>query len=427
MLQTFANIFKVPNLRKKILYTIFMLAIVRLGTVIPVPGIDATKLEGLFSQFSGGLGFIDTISGGSLKKMSIFALGILPYINASIIIQLLTVAVPALEKAAKEEDGKQKINKYTRYLAIILAVVQSAGMTLAFGPSILRSTGFLPFFVVVLTMTAGTSILVWIGDKITERGIGNGISLLIFINILSNFPFTLSQLWISLNNPVIFAIVLAAFVLVIGFVVYVQEGERRIPVEYAKRVTGRRTYGGQSTNIPIKANLSGVMPIIFASSILQFPVAIREFVAMAGGKTPDWVTTLLNALNMNHPVGAILYIVLILFFAYFYTTIQFNPIDFAENLKKSGGVISGIRPGQPTVQFMTHTLNYITLVGACFLAVIAFIPVVIPIILNWTVSVNVSNLYFGGTSLLIAVGVALDVLKQIEANMVVRHYKGFLS
>ncbi|HAN09238.1 MAG TPA: preprotein translocase subunit SecY [Clostridiales bacterium] len=423
MLQTFANAFKIPNLRKKILYTLFMIVIIRLGASVPVPGVNTTVLENIFNQFSEGLGMIDTLSGGTLKNMSLFAMGVLPYINASIIMQLLTVAVPALEKINKEEDGRKRISKYTRYLAIALSAIQAAGITFALrGQGILKDPSALSYTVAILTMVAGTAILIWIGDQITEKGIGNGISLIIFINILARLPITLAEIWTkSDNSPIKYGLIVGVFILVIAFVVFVQDAERRIPVEYAKRLAGRQVYGGQSNHIPIKVNLSGVMPIIFASSILQFPVAIKEFVTVSGAKLPDGVSGVINALGTHQPIGIILYAVLILFFAYFYTTIQFNPVDFADNLKKSGGVISGIRPGQPTVDFITYILNHITLVGAAFLAIIALLPIV------FGNAINMTSLGFTGTSILIAVGVALDILKQLEANMVVRHYKGFLS
>lgn len=422
MLQTFANAFKIPNLRKKILFTLLMIVIIRIGASIPVPGVDTTVLENIFNKFSEGLGMIDTLSGGSLKEMSLFAMGVLPYINASIIMQLLTVAIPALEKINKEEDGRKKISKITRYLAIILSAVQAAGITFALkGQGILKDPTIMSYTVAILTMVAGTAILIWIGDQITEKGIGNGISLIIFINIIARLPMTMGQIWTAVGSLVIFVAIIAVFVAIIAFVVFVQDAERRVPVEYAKRVTGRRTYGGGSNNIPIKVNLSGVMPIIFASSILQFPTAIQQFVQVSGANLPTTISGFITAIGTDRPIGMIIYAVLILFFAYFYTTIQFNPVEFADNLKKSGGVISGIRPGQPTVDFITRILNYITLVGAAFLAVIALLPIMFGNMINMT------SLGFTGTSILIAVGVALDVLKQLEANMVVRHYKGFLS
>ncbi|HBY21417.1 MAG: preprotein translocase subunit SecY [Clostridiales bacterium GWE2_32_10] len=422
MLQTFANAFKIPNLRRKILFTLLMIVIIRIGASIPVPGVDTTVLENLFNKFSEGLGMIDTLSGGSLKEMSLFAMGVLPYINASIIMQLLTVAIPALEKLNKEEEGRKQISKITRYLAIILSAVQAAGITFALrGQGILKDPTIISYTVAILTMVAGTAILIWIGDQITEKGIGNGISLIIFINIIARLPMTMGQIWTAVGSLVIFVAIIAVFVAIIAFVVFVQDAERRVPVEYAKRVTGRRTYGGGANNIPIKVNLSGVMPIIFASSILQFPTAIQQFIQVSGANLPTTISGFITAIATHKPIGMIIYAVLILFFAYFYTTIQFNPVEFADNLKKSGGVISGIRPGQPTVDFITRILNYITLVGAAFLAVIALLPIVFGNMINMT------SLGFTGTSILIAVGVALDVLKQLEANMVVRHYKGFLS
>ncbi|HCC07399.1 MAG TPA: preprotein translocase subunit SecY [Clostridiales bacterium] len=422
MLQTFANAFKIPNLRKKILYTLFMIVIIRLGASVSIPGVNTDVLANIFNKFSEGLGMIDTLSGGTLKNMSLFAMGVLPYINASIIMQLLTVAIPALEKINKEEDGRKKISKYTRYLAIVLSAIQAAGITFALrGQGILKDPSALSYTVAILTMVAGTAILIWIGDQITEKGIGNGISLIIFINILAGLPMTMATIWTKANTPIVYAMIMAMFVLVIAFVVFVQDAERRIPVEYAKRLAGRQVYGGQSNNIPIKVNLSGVMPIIFASSILQFPAAIKEFVAVSGTNLPANISGVINALGTHQPIGMTLYAALILFFSYFYTTIQFNPVDFADNLKKSGGVISGIRPGQPTVEFITYVLNHITLVGATFLAIIALLPIV------FGNAINMTSLGFTGTSILIAVGVALDILKQLEANMVVRHYKGFLS
>lgn len=421
MISAFKNAFKVETLRKKILFTIFMIAIIRMGYNIPVPGVNADAIGQFLKSFGESAGFLDMVTGGGLGKMALFGLGILPYINASIVMQLLTVAIPALEKVSKEEDGRQKINKITKYGAIVLSAIQSFGIIYGFrNAQILIDQTLMSYLVAIVTMTAGTAVLIWIGDKITEKGLGNGISMIIFLNIVSRFPKTFSDLSKTLNNTFVYLIILAVFLLIIGFVVIIQLGERRIPVEYAKRVSGRRVAGGGTSNIPIRVNLSGVMPVIFASSLLQLPNAIMQFMKAAGKMPSESFTNIVTWLSIKHPFGAVLYLVLILFFAYFYTTIQFNPIQFADNLKKSGGVIAGVRPGEPTVRYMSRVLNYVTLVGAIGLSLIAIAPVLLEFFVHTSVA-------FGGTSLLIAVGVSLEIVKQIEAHLLVRHYKGFLA
>lgn len=426
MLSTLRNAWKIPELRGKILYTFMMLMIFRLGSVIPVPGINIELVKALVSQV-GLLSFYDLFSGGNFSNMTIFALSITPYITASIIIQLLTIAIPSLEELAKEgEEGRKKISQYTRYATIVLALIQAIAISVGLFRSALIATDFFSVTVVVLTLTAGTAFLMWLGEKITENGIGNGISLIIFAGIVSRIPVEIRQTWFGLTQGTISIVSVIVFLLfslaIIAGVVAIAEGVRKIPVQYAKRVVGRKMYGGQSTHIPLKVNQAGVIPVIFASSLLAFPQTIAMFMGNDSGLA-RFVSTWLSPASTN-PAGVIIYTlltaVLIIFFTYFYTAITFNPVEVATNMKKYGGFIPGIRPGKPTSDYLSKVLNRITLAGAVFLAVIALIPTAIMQITGMSMS-------FGGTAVLIAVGVALETMQQIEAQMLMRHYQGFLK
>ncbi len=419
-LKAIRNVWKIPDLRKRLIYTLVMLFVIRIGAHIPAPFVNAAVVKEILEQQAAGpLGLINMISGGAFENMTIFALGIVPYINASIILQLLQIAIPKIEELAKEgEEGRKKINKYTRYLTVALAALQAWGTTFALrNQNILINPSIWTWIIVIISFVAGTAFLMWVGEQVTEKGIGNGISLIIFVNIVSRLPVAVTSLFSYKDKIVSIVILLILFVLMIAFVVLIQGGERRIPVQYAKRTAGRKVYGGQSTHIPIKVNLAGVIPVIFASSILQFPIMITNFVNP--NPTGIW-SKILTYINWTHPVGAVLYGLLILFFTFFYSTVSFNPIDIANNMKKNGGFIPGIRPGNPTSEYLTKVVNKITLAGALFLAIIALTPIV----LQWIFKMSIG---FGGTSLIIVVGVALETVKQIEAQMLMRHYKGFLG
>lgn len=417
MFKTLKNAWRVPELRKKIIYTLWMFAVIRLGAHIPVPGVNAAAMEQLMGQDNNVLGLLDVVSGGAFKSMAIFAMGVGPYINASIIMQLLTIAIPKLEELSKEgEDGRKTIDKYTRFVTLALALVQSWGMTFSLrNYNILNDTSVWGYGVAILSFVAGSMLVMWIGEQITEKGLGNGISLIIFINIVSRVPQGAGAL-MAYNKPVATVILLLLFLAIIAFVVIMSQGERRIPVQYAKRTTGRRVYGGQSTHIPIKVNLSGVLPVIFAMSMIQFPEIITGF--FVANPTGMWAKVISN-LRWTEPFGAVLYIVLILFFTFFYSTIAFNPVEVASNMKKSAGFVPGIRPGKPTSDYLTKIATHVTLMGAIFLAIIATMPVVFSAIFKMQVT-------FGGTSLLIVVGVALETVKSLESQMLMRTYKGFL-
>lgn len=424
MLNAIFNAWRVPDLRKKIIFTFFILTLYRLGAHIPVPGIDARAVTQLVQ--GGVLGFLDLFSGGGLSRFAIFALGIMPYITSSIIMQLLTIVIPKLEQWAKEgETGQRKINQITRYATVSLAFMQSIAFIFLFRNISQQSNipifphfDFLHIFLVVISLTAGTALIMWLGELITQRGITNGISLLIFASIISRLPQGLGQLLKLVSIGQLNLLVAGIFGLIvlglIAAVIWVQEGQRRIPVQYAKRVVGRKMYGGQSTYIPLKVNMAGVIPVIFASSILIFPGLIAQFIP-----TPFFqrVTGFLSPTNTPYLV---VFFLLIIFFTYFYTAIQFNPLDYADNLRKYGGYIPGIRPGKPTAQFLDRVLTRITLPGAIFLAIVAVIPQIISAILGIPFS-------FGGTSLLIVVGVALETMKQLESQLLMRHYEGFLK
>ena len=420
MLDSLSNIFKITELRNKILYTLMMFAAFRAGIHIPVPGVDASVIESLFT--SGNLfGLLDLFAGGALSKFSIFAMSITPYINASIIMQLLQSVVPQFEAWSKDgEDGRKKIAKVTRYGTVVLGFVQAAGMAFALrANNALVNNDFLSVFVVAIILTAGTCLLMWIGEQITAYGIGNGISLIIFAGIVARLPDGLETIYQYIQNGTInmfqaflFAVIALAMIAV---VVAVTQGQRRIPIQYAKRVVGRKMYGGHSTFLPLKVNQAGVIPIIFASSVLMFPVTIAQFI------DNEFVHKVADLFTWGTPLQTALYAILIFIFTYFYTAISINITDMADNMKKYGGFIPGIRAGKPTADYVDNVMTKITLAGAVFLAVVAIIP-------NFLGSITgVQGVYFGGTALLIVVGVALDTMQQIESLMVTRHYKGFVK
>jgi len=420
VLDSLSNIFKITELRNKILYTLMMFAVFRAGIHIPVPGVDASVIESLFT--SGNLfGLLDLFAGGALSKFSIFAMSITPYINASIIMQLLQSVVPQFEAWSKDgEDGRKKIAKVTRYGTVVLGFVQAAGMAFALrANNALVNNDFLSVFVVAIILTAGTCLLMWIGEQITAYGIGNGISLIIFAGIVARLPDGLETIYQYIQNGTInmfqaflFAVIALAMITV---VVAVTQGQRRIPIQYAKRVVGRKMYGGHSTFLPLKVNQAGVIPIIFASSVLMFPVTIAQFI------DNEFVHKAADLFTWGTPLQTALYAILIFIFTYFYTAISINITDMADNMKKYGGFIPGIRAGKPTADYVDNVMTKITLAGAVFLAVVAIIP-------NFLGSITgVQGVYFGGTALLIVVGVALDTMQQIESLMVTRHYKGFVK
>ena len=429
MFQTLKNAWHMPELRKKILYTLFILLIFRFGSCIPVPFINTDLLAAYFetAAVSGSmLGYLNMFTGGGLSSATIFAISITPYINASIILQLLTVAIPALERMVKDggEEGRKKIASWTRYLAVILGLLQGFSYY-----ALLRAQGFLASdsplaaAAIILTFTAGTALIMWLGEHITQNGIGNGISIILFAGIVSRGP-ALIQTMISLFRSGTTGILSALLMIVIGlaiivFIVFMSNAERRIPVQYAKRVVGRKMYGGQSTHLPIKVNAAGVMPVIFASSILSLPQTIAMFWQPAEDSLGYHI---LNLFSQTSVFYIVLYGLLILAFAYFYASIQFNPIEIANNLKKNGGFIPGFRPGKPTSDFIVKALGKVTFVGAIFLMVVALLPLIVG-----AISPSLSNVALGGTSVIIVVGVALDTVKQLEAQMLMRHHKGFLE
>lgn len=424
MFDAFSNAWKITDLRRKILFTLFMLIIFRVGIAIPVPEINRETLSSLLDQ-SQLAGLLDIFSGGALKKVSIFAMSITPYINASIIMNLLTIAIPALEKLAKEgEEGRKVIAKYTRVGTIVLGFIQATGLYFGFKSSVI-SPGILSFLVITFTFTAGTALLMWIGEKITEHGVGNGISLIIFAGIVSKIPSAVSYLWRTYNDNftgymTLLGIVVLVVVVIAG-VVLVNQGERRIPVQYAKRVVGRKMYGGQSTHIPIKINMAGVIPIIFAMSIMAFPQTISAFMRIEPSSTGNIWQMLLYWFRFDGILYNVFYALLIVFFTYFYTLIMFNPIDVANNMKRNGGFIPGIRPGKATSDFLTKVVNRTTFAGGIFLALVALLPVLI------NIGLRIEGFWFGGTALLIVVGVAIETNNQIQSQMLMRHYKGFLQ
>ncbi len=416
MLQSFLNAWRLPDLRKKLLFTAMIIAIYRLGCFIPVPGIDVDAIKEMFNT-GGVFDFYNLFAGGGLERVAIFAMGIMPYITASIIMQLLTMVIPRLSELMKEgEAGQKKVNQYTRYFTVVLALIEAVGFVFLF-----KSYGAFPpdapltplrFYLIVLTLTVGTALVMWMGELITQRGIGNGISLMIFASIVSRLPSGLAKLFTL--NPGYWVLMGVISVLVVAFVIYVTEGQRRIPIQYAKRVVGRKVYGGQSTYLPLRINMAGVIPVIFASSVLLFPVTLAQM-------TPwSWAKSLADAIGPSSWWYILAEVILIILFTYFYTAVQFNPIDQADNLKKYGGFVPGIRPGRPTAAYLDRVLTRITLPGALFLAAIVLIPTVL-------IQVAAIPFYFGGTSLLIVVGVALDTMKQMESQLLMRHYEGFLK
>ena len=437
MLETFRRAFGIKDIRKKIGYTFLMLIVIRLGSELPTPGVNPTYIKEFFAQNTGeAFNLFNAFTGGSFEQMSIFALSITPYITSSIIMQLLTIAIPKLEEMQKEgEDGRKKIVAITRYLTVVLALIESTAMAVGFGrQGLLKEYNFVNAAIVVLTLTAGSAFLMWIGERITEKGVGNGISIVLVINILSRVPSDMTTLFNQFvkgkslaSGGLAVLIILAIIVAMVVFVILLQDGERRIAVQYSQKIAGRKTFGGQSTHIPLKVNTAGVIPIIFASSLMQFPIVIASFLGKGNGSgigseilrgmnQGNW----LNPDQIKYSWGLIVYIVLTVFFAYFYTSITFNPLEIANNMKKSGGFIPGIRPGKPTVEYLTKRLNYIIFIGACGLVVVQ----VVPIFFNGWFGANVP---FGGTSLIIIASVILETLKQIESQMLVRNYKGFLS
>ncbi len=418
MLAALANIFRITELRQKVIFTLAMFIVFRAGTHIPVPGVNASVIEQLFR--SGNLfGLLDMFSGGALSKFSIFAMSITPYINASIILQLLKVVVPTLEQWSKEgEEGFKKTTKLTRMLTVALAFIQACGMAYGLKMAI-NNPGIFSILLIALTLTAGTVFLMWIGEQITARGVGNGISLIIFAGIVSRLPDGLKVIFqylqagtVSLLNVILFAAIALAMVV---FVIIISEGIRKIPVQYAKRVVGKKAYGGHTSYIPLKVNQAGVIPIIFASSVLMFPVTIAQFVDV------PWVKEMGRLFQWGSPLQTTLYVLMILFFTYFYTAVSLNIGDLSDNIKKNGGFIPGLRPGNPTTEYLDKVMSRITLAGAIFLSLIALMPNVI----GWVT--RIEGVYFGGTALLIVVGVALQTMKQIESMVLMRHYHGFMK
>ena len=437
MFKTVRRAFQIEDIRKKIFYTFMMLVVVRLGSQLPTPGVNPDYIKNFFAQNTGdAFNFFNAFTGGSFEQMSVFALSITPYITSSIIIQLLTIAIPKLEEMQREgEDGRKKIASFTRYLTVALALMESTAMAIGFGrQGLLQEYNFVNAAIVVLTLTGGSALLMWIGERITENGVGNGISIVLLINILSRVPSDLNTLFErfvkgkTIAKGGLAAIIIAAIILVlVVMVVILQDGERRIAVQYSQKMQGRRTYGGQSTHIPMKINTAGVIPIIFASSLMQFPIVIASFLGKGNGSgigseilrgmnQSNWC----NPQNIKYSWGLVVYIILTVFFAYFYTSITFNPMEIANNMKKSGGFVPGIRPGRPTVEYLTRILNYVIFMGAVGLVIIQFVP----ILFNGWLGAKVS---VGGTSLIIIVSVILETLKQIESQMLVRNYKGFLN
>ncbi len=449
LLEAFANIFRVPDLRKRLMFTLGLLAVYRLGGHIPTPGINIQRWEEFFSSNAGSIfGFFDLFAGGNIKRLTVFALGIMPYITASIILQLLTVVVPTLEKLQKEgELGRRKITQWTRYLTIILSILQSFGISqglMGMQQGIVINPGFGFVFLTILSLTTGTAFIMWLGEQISERGVGNGMSLIIFTGIVVGLPNAISNIYqhvftIHDWGPIQLIVLLVMMVAVVAFIVLVERGERRIPVQYAKRVVGRRVMGGQSTHMPLKVNAGGVIPVIFASSILAFPQTLAQF---GWVKNLPWLSKTLATIQHGEPMYYVLFVAGIIFFCFFYVSIIFNPNEAADNMRKYGGFIPGIRPGRNTADYMNNILTKITVVGGIYLAILCLIPDImisgIKLHHLWLVGDWIDrvaprfileglgvNFYFGGTSLLIVVGVAMDTINQIEAQLIMRHYEGF--
>lgn len=445
MFKTLRNAFKVKEIRTKLIFVFLMLVVIRFGSNLPIPGVDTYYFKDLFDSMASNdaFGWFNTMTGGSFEQLSVFALSITPYITSSIIIQLLTIAIPQLEELSKDgEEGRKKIQEYTRYTTVALALVESIAMAVGFGgnglligyaeASAVRK--FADIVVAVVTMTAGSAFLMWIGEQITDKGVGNGISLVLLFNILSTIPQDMDTLYIrfiqgnsNIAKTVVTVIIIAAVILaMVAFVVVLQDAQRSIPVQYSKRIQGRSMVGGQASKIPLKVNTAGVIPVIFASSLMSMPVVIGQLLKVDYSSIGGQILMVLNSgswCNPNAPIysiGMIIYIVLLFFFAYFYTSITFNPLEVANNMKKQGGFIPGIRPGKPTSDYLNHILNYIIFIGACGLTIIAIVPIVVSGVFS------VGRISFAGTSLIIIVGVVLETLKAIESQMVVRNYKGFL-
>ena len=437
MLKTLRNAWKVKEIRQKLIFTFMMLVVIRFGSELPIPGVKTDFFADFFaSQSNDAFGFFNAMTGGSFTSLSVFALSITPYITSSIIMQLLTIAIPKLEEMQRDgEDGRKKIAEYTRYLTVGLALIESTAMAIGFGGrGLLLSYDVWSILIAVATMTAGSAFLMWIGERITEKGVGNGISIVLLFNIISSLPADVNTIYSvflrgkNIGATVTIAILILAFVCAMfAFVVVLQDGERRIPVQYSKKMVGRKLVGGQSSHIPLKVNTAGVIPVIFASSIMSFPVVIAQFFqpdyTTIGGK----ILMMLNSSSWFRPdmpwysVGLVIYLVLIVLFAYFYTSITFNPLEVANNMKKSGGFIPGIRPGKPTSDYLNKILNYLVFIGAVGLIIISVIPIMISGLFS------VSQLSFMGTSLIIIVSVILETIKSIESQMIVRNYKGFLN
>ena len=443
MIKAIRNALKVKDIRERILFTLLCLAVVRLGSQLPIPGIDRSRISEFLNQIT-QLSFLNAITGGSFEQLSIFALSITPYITSSIIMQLLTIAIPRLEEIQKEgEDGRKKIAAATRYVTVALALIESIAMAIGFGRSgYLENYSVLSVVVITLTLTAGSAFLMWIGEKITDRGVGNGISIILLVNIVSRMPSDIINLFktyvvggTTVINKVIAAILIVVVIVALTiYIIVLNDAIRKIPVQYAQKLQGRRLVGGSGSNIPLKVNTGGVMPIIFASSILQTPIIICRFLGIqpksgAGATLGEKILKVLNQQawcnftswgEAKYTLGLVLYVIMIIFFAYFYTSITFNPLEIANNMKKSGGFIPGIRPGRPTSDYLTKVLNSIIFIGACGLIIAALVPIVCSGVFGADVS-------FGGTSLIIVVGVILETMKQIESMMLERHYKGFLN
>ncbi len=437
MLETVRNAFKIKDIRNRIIFTFLMLIVIRIGSQLPIPGVDGKVFSEWFkNQTADGLSFFDAVTGGSFLNMSVFALNITPYITSSIIMQLLTIAIPKLEEMQRDgEEGRKKIVEITRYLTIALGLIESVAMAIGFYRSgYLTDKSPLTIIMIVTSLTAGSAVLMWIGERITEKGVGNGISIVLVINIISRMPEDLLSLWNQFisgksipQGTVAALVIIAIIVAMVLFVVLLQGAERRIPVQYSKKIQGRKQVGGQQTNIPLKVNTGGVVPVIFAQSLMQTPVIIASILGKGQG-TGFWSKVLkglsqsnwCDPKNMIYSIGLVVYIILIIAFAYFYTQITFNPLEVANNMKRSGGFIPGIRPGKPTSDYLNQILNYVVFIGAVALAFVAFVP----IFFNGVFGANVS---FGGTSIIIIVGVVIETVKQIESQMLVRYYKGFLN
>ncbi len=431
MIGGFQNIFKIPELKRRILITFLLLAVYRIGVHVPTPGINADALASFFEQARGTLfSLIDMFSGGALERLSVFALGIMPYISASIILQLLTVVVPYLDRLSKEgETGRKKITQYTRYGTVVLSIIQGFGIAVGLetmgqgGQQFVYAPGWGFRLLTVITLTAGTAFIMWLGEQITERGIGNGISLIIFAGIVARLPSAMGMTYqqVALNQMSVFKLILLCvmMVLVVGAIIFVETGQRRLPVQYAKRIVGRRIYGGSSTHLPLKVNTSGVIPPIFASSILMFPLTIVNFLPAGLKETYPWLEGVVESLGPGRWIYNLLYVGFIVFFCYFYTAVTFNPTDVADNMKRFGGYIPGIRPGKKTAEYIDRVLTRITLGGALYVSAVC----VLPTFLIYRLGVP---FFFGGTALLIVVGVGLDTIQQVESHMLTRHYEGLM-